>query len=81
MNYKGIDFKVKFEVEVKSVSTRRIEHFKKIEEIDKKENYNKSSTLQKVLQNIAGVENEDDECLTETDSENEDENISKQKTK
>jgi hypothetical protein len=79
LNYKGVDTKVKIDVDVRKSSTKRLEHFKKIEEIDKKEVYTESNMLQKVLQNIAGVDNCEDECLTESESENEEENENKKK--
>eukprot|EP00340_Litonotus_pictus_P000565 CAMPEP_0170519622 /NCGR_PEP_ID=MMETSP0209-20121228/4973_1 /TAXON_ID=665100 ORGANISM="Litonotus pictus, Strain P1" /NCGR_SAMPLE_ID=MMETSP0209 /ASSEMBLY_ACC=CAM_ASM_000301 /LENGTH=467 /DNA_ID=CAMNT_0010805559 /DNA_START=530 /DNA_END=1933 /DNA_ORIENTATION=- len=58
-NYKGLDTVKDINFTVYKSSSKRSEHFKKIEEIDKKEDYNEQSNVQKMLQNIVGVEEEE----------------------
>lgn len=69
LNFSGIDVSRTVKVSVLKRSDERKEFFKKLEEIEKKENYNEVSSVNKFIQSFAGVV-DDNEIEGSDDEEN-----------
>lgn len=65
LNYNSAGSVTTFGFEVLNSSLKRKELYRKIDENDKKTNYNESSKVQKFVQSIVGVTNDEDEIESE----------------
>ena len=68
LNFAGLEFSKNFTINVLKKSQKREEFYKQIKEIDKKENYDEMNTMQKLVNTIAGFEdNQEKESDSEDD--------------